>query len=322
MPAVVFAPVSLLDYQIQLPNSVVVGYQSATGILYSSLTGLRDLPQVRTGDLEKGSIDGMYPGLNLLGLRSLVIQWDTTGALVPVETALQTLSGALQSVPDPTAVVMTAGDYLRQQAGIGAVKPISAIAVKLPGRTYSTLLFGRPVKHALKLDQQYQFGQAKPTTQWDCPDGAIYDFTTVTGTCGLPSPTSGLTWGSAFPWSWGSSTGGSFTLNNTGSYYATPYFVVKGPCTNPIITNQATGQYIALNITLAATDVLTVDTQSGVVTLNQTATAAPNRNGAVRVGSTYFRVAAGTTTIGFSSSDSTAVTGSLTGYLLPTSSTI
>lgn len=322
MPAVVFAPVTLLDYQIQLPNNTIVGYQSATGVLFSSITGLVDLPQIRTGDLEKGSIDGMYPGLNLLGLRSVQIQWDTTGAIVGIEQARSTLAAALQSVPDPASVAMTVGDYLRQQAGIGATKPVSAIQVKLPTRPYGTLLFGRPVKHALKIDRNYQFGQAAPVTQWDCPDGAIYDNNLVTGTAGLPSPTSGLVWGSAWPWSWGSSTGGSFTLNNTGSYYATPFFVVKGPCTNPVITNQATGQYIALNIALGAADVLTVDTQSGVVSLNQTATAAPNRNGAVRVGSTFFRVAAGTTTIGFSSSDSTGVTGTLTGYLLPTSSTI
>jgi len=39
---------------------------------------------------------------------------------------------------------MTAGDWLRQNAGIGTIKPVSMLQIQLPNRTYPLYLFGRP----------------------------------------------------------------------------------------------------------------------------------------------------------------------------------
>jgi hypothetical protein len=307
--------VPLQNYQVQLPGAVIVG--AGTGVNLLSVTGLRDLAAIRSGDESRPLADGAYPGLAYLGERVLTIKWDLTMA-AGLETGLQVLSAGFQNVPDPSAVCMTAGDYLRQQAGIGATKPVSALQLQLPGRAVALMVFGRPTKHAVPIDLDYQWGQAHPVSEWTSPDGVIYDATVVPGTTTLPSPTSGLTWAAAFPWTFGSSAGGSLSLSNSGNYPANPLFVIQGPVSYPKITNTVTGQFVYLNIVLGAADTLVVDHQAGTVTLNATA----NRNNAVAAGSSFFTLAPGTTSVGFSSADSSAVAGTLTGYLLPTYSTV
>ncbi|WP_229232956.1 phage distal tail protein [Sinomonas cyclohexanicum] len=140
----------------------------------------------------------------------------------------------------------------------------------------------------------------------------------TSASCGLQNPTSGGTFPATFNYTFGASSGGSITLNNTGLYNTPPYLVVKGPCQNPAITNNGTGQYIRLNTTLTGADTLAIDTQSGTVTLNGTA----NRNNIVDPTSTFFTLPPGPTSLQFSSSDSAAVTGTLTGYIVPAYSTI
>jgi hypothetical protein len=304
--------VSVQDWQIVLPTGVTVGAGTAVNIM--GVDGLRDLTGLRSGDIPRAQSDGVYPGLNLLGERPVTIKWELTLAPGGVENALQILAAGFQNVPDPSTVCMTAGDYLRQQAGVGAIKPVSMLQVKLPGRAAPFFLFGRPTKHTVPIDLNYQFGQVHPVSEWTSSDGTIYDGTVVTGTVGLPTPSTGLAWPAPFPWTFGASTGGSITLNNTGAYAARPVFILQGPLSYPTISNQNTGQFIKLNIVLGASDVVVIDHQAGVVTLNSNS----NRNNTVLVGSSFFACAPGATTIGFASGDSVAVTGTLTASIFPT----
>jgi hypothetical protein len=108
------------------------------------------------------------------------------------------------------------------------------------------------------------------------------------------------------------------TVTNNGYYPANPYFTLGGPLTNPTITNSATGQVLKLNITLGDMDFLEIDTQSGNVTLNGQA----NRNNAVAVGSSFFKLPPGDTILDFTSMDSTRVPGTFNCYLLPTYSAV
>jgi hypothetical protein len=248
----------------------------------------------------------------------VTFKWELTLAPGGVENALQTLAAGWQNIPDPSTVCMGAGDWLRQQASVGTIKPVSMLQIKLPGRPYPLYLFGRATKYSPPIDLNYQFGQVQVTSEWTSPDGAIYDGNLVNGTAGLPSPTSGMSWPASWPWTFGASTGGTISLNNTGSYPARPVFVLQGPLSYPTISNQNTGQFMKLNIVLGATDVVVVDTQAGVVTLNGTS----NRNNTVLVGSSFFACAPGATTIGFASGDSVAVAGTLSAYLLPTYSAV
>lgn len=302
-------------WQIQLPTGTVVGAGTSVNIV--SIAGLRDLAALRTSDQPKAQSDGVYPGMNRLGERSVQIVWDVTLASGGVESALQTLAAAFQNIPDPASVCMTAGDYLRQQAGVGTTKTVSMLQIQLPVRSKPLYLFGRPTKYSPPIDNNYQYGKVQIATEWVSADGVIYDGTVVTGNAGLPAPTSGMSFPASFPWTFGSSSGGSFSMNNTGSYPAKPFFLINGPISYPVLTNTNTGEFIALDIALASGDTLTVDHQAGVVTYN-----GANRNNVVRVGSSFFTCAAGNTTIQITSGDSTQVSGTATGYLLPTYSAV
>lgn len=312
MPAVVFVATTLSNFQIFI-NSATTILGAGTDVQFMGITGLRDLPEIRSGDVNRGQRDGALAGLNFVGKRTVGINYQITRTTGGTEAALSLVTAAHQNAIDPSTIVMTSGDYLRQKAGVGPVKPVYGAMVQLPSRANPLLFFGRPTRFNAPIDTDYNYGRININTEWSCPDGLLYDNTIVTGACGLPNPTSGTTFPATFNLTFGASSGGSFQLNNTGAYATFPYFTITGPVANPVISNQATSQQIKLNITLAPTDVLGIDCQSGTVTLNGTA----NRNNTVDISTTFFGLGPGNNTIGYGSSDSTAVASQLTGYALP-----
>lgn len=309
---------TLNNYQLGMPNGTILG--ANTGVELAGITGLLDMPGIRQQDSPRGQQDGYVAGMNYVGERVVTVTYQITrlpSGTVP-ETYRALAAAAHKNVKDPSTVVLSGGEYLRQYAGIGPVKPVNAVQIQLPSRTDPLMFFGRVTKYSTPLDLNYGYGQINPTSEWTCPDGLLYDPAVSSATCGLPNPTSGLTFPASAPFVFGASTGGSISLNNTGTYEAAPYFVITGPCTYPTIYNTATGEQVTLNLTLGASDVVTIDTQSGVVTLNVTG----NRNTAVATGSVMFKLPAGVSSVGFGTLDSAPVAGTLTGYLLPTYDTV
>ena len=312
MPAVVFVAATLSNYQIYISSAgTILG--NGTDVGFMGTTGLRDLPPIRQGNVNRGQRDGALPGLNLIGERTVGINYQITRTTSGTEAVLALVTAAHQNVIDPATVCMTSGDYLRQQAGVGATKPVYGAMVQLPNRTSPLIFFGRPTRFSAPIDTDFNYGRVNIQTEWSCPDGLLYDNAIISGSCGLPNPTSGMTFPATFPLNFGASSGGSFQMNNTGAYTSAPYFTVTGPVSNPIISNQTTGQQIKLNLVLGASDVIGIDCQSGTVTLNGTA----NRNTNVDITTQFFGLTPGVNTIGYGSSDSTAVTSQLTGYALP-----
>ncbi|MGN6724107.1 MAG: phage distal tail protein [Marmoricola sp.] len=316
MPAVVYAPVTLNPYQIYLSiTGIVLG--AGTDVNVQAIRGLRSLLGVRQGDQPKAQQDGTYPGFNLLGSRTVQVDWRIIRPSGTTEAALAQLSAAWQNIIDPSTVILRAGDFLRQYA-LGSNTPVSSMQVQLPNRAYPLLVFGRPTKMDLPIDTSFQWGDLTIPTEFTCTDGLVYDSNIVYASTGLPNPTSGLTFNATPNFVFGASSGGTLTLNNTGLYATAPFFKITGPCTNPAIVNATTGAQVKLNTTLGASDTITVDCQNGAVTLNGSA----NRNNIVDPASTFFTVAPGSTTIRFTSTDGTAIAGTLTGYLLPAYSTV
>lgn len=315
MTVIIYGTTTLTPWQVQLASGAIVG--AGSGINLSTIGGLRDLPAIRVNDQERGQDDGAYPGTSYLGERVVPIQWELTLA-TGMETALQTLAAGYQNVTDPDTVVMTGGAYLEQHAGVANVGlPLSAIQIQLPGRAYPFVVFGRPSKYTVPINTAYQWGQVQVSTEWTSPDGLLYDGSIASASTGLPTPTTGLSWPAAFPWSFGASTGGLITLNNTGGYRTSPLIVIQGPVSFPRVTNTNTGEYMDYNIVLASTDTLVINHQTGVVTLNGSA----NRNNIVNVGSTFYTMAPGNTSLTFSSKDAAAVAGTMTAYIMPAYST-
>lgn len=311
MPAVVFAATTLAKYQVFV-SSTSTTFGAGTDVGLISITGLRDLPGIRQGNVPRGQRDGALPGLNLVGERTVGITYQITTTTAGTEAALASVTAAHQNVIDPATICMTSGDYLRQKSGAGAAKPVYGAMVQLPTRANPLVFFGRPVRFNAPIDADFQFGRVNINTEWNCPDGLLYDNTIISASCGLPNPTSGATFNAAFNLTFGASAGGSFQLNNTGAYNTHPFFTITGPVSYPVITNQTTGQQIKLNIVISAGDLLTVDCQSGTVTLN-----GANRNNVVDITTSFFPLAPGNNTIGYGSADSVAVASQLTGYALP-----
>jgi hypothetical protein len=122
--------------------------------------------------------------------------------------------------------------------------------------------------------------------QWSCPDPAAYSAarhttnvapgglgygrTYTTPSPGTPTNTSTWTFPRVYPAMSGQPTA---SVVNAGTLRTDPVITIYGPCTNPAIYNDTAGQVIAVGtagtpLTLASTDVLTVDGRNRAVYLN------------------------------------------------------
>jgi len=88
-------------------------------------------------------------------------------------------------------------------------------------------------------------------------DFLIYGETEATATLTLPI-SGGMTFPFSFPAQFGSSSGGSATVTNSGTMNTAPVVVFNGPLLNPRLYNDTTGQVLGLDITLVAGDAITV----------------------------------------------------------------
>ena len=299
----------MLQYQVAYLG-VTLG--NGTPVNLSGITGLRALAPLRTGDVPRGSADGNFSGLNYLDARMVHMDF-LIAATTNAETAIRSVASVFGvNITDATAYAMTVGRYLTGILG-GNTLPPSMLTIQLPGRTYPIACFGRPDAFDLPIDDNYQYGWVAVSAEFKVPDGVLYDLNVQQATCGLQSPTAGLRFPVTFPATFGSSSGGSVSVNNTGTYRTHPVIRFTGPCTTPVATLNSTGQYVGVNIGLAAGDTVIVDTQAGTITLNGTAL----RNNNILPGSTFFTLPTGAQSVGFSTSDAITVAGTMTVAAMP-----
>ncbi|MDP9356962.1 MAG: phage tail family protein [Chloroflexota bacterium] len=98
-----------------------------------------------------------------------------------------------------------------------------------------------------------------------------------------------------YPRLYGASSGGSGNAINEGNADASPVITFTGPIPNPSLTNELTGERLALNLVLAAGDVVTVDTDGRTI-VQGTST---NRMGARASGSTFWKLPPGSSPLRF-----------------------
>jgi hypothetical protein len=139
--------------------------------------------------------------------------------------------------------------------------------------------------------------------QMTAPDPLRQGTEVHTATCGLPRPGPGIT----FPLDFGDSglqfgepVSGSLGLTNAGTAISLPLWTVTGPCDQPVIRNDSTGQRLAFGLRLLDGDTLTVDVAARTVLLG-----GASRRAALLPRSTWFGLPPGNTTIGFDALDST-----------------
>ncbi|KDN86702.1 phage tail domain-containing protein [Kitasatospora cheerisanensis] len=159
------------------------------------------------------------------------------------------------------------------------------LVIRLAGETQ--LVHARVFARRLPDDAQAAQGTPAVTIAWEATDPRRYDLTEQVVTTALPQPGLGLDWAdggtpAGLDWhdgesppglDWGADTStGNVTCVNAGDAPAHPLLEIRGPVTLPSVTVVETGQVLEYDITLAASDVLTVDTWGGTVTLASGAT--------------------------------------------------
>jgi hypothetical protein len=269
-----------------LYNGLSFGQDLTIGVVSS--TGIDDLPDMATGDVQRPRDHGLLAGLDYLAGRSVVLNMVAWAG--PGFTLAQVID-QLKAAFSPQ------------------VSTVSPLQFCRPGQTTRQILC-----RARKFTGGVQGGRTggvwTGAVQLDAEDPRIYDAVQQSQLVTLPTPSSGMTFPATFPLTFGGTTGGGgqISANNAGDFATRPVAVIAGPCVNPRIENVTTGQSISLNITLGPSDTLTIDFDAHTVFLNGTG----SRYAAVIPGSTFFELPPGTSLVEFFSQDASPTGATLT----------
>lgn len=99
-----------------------------------------------------------------------------------------------------------------------------------------------------------------------------------------------------YPRHYGASSGGSGVATNGGNAEASPLLTFSGPAPNPSLTNERTGERLALNLILAPGDLVTVDMDRRTIVQGTTT----GRMGARVPGSTFWKLPPGASPLRYS----------------------
>ena len=172
-------------------------------VQFKNIKGLRAHPGQRSGDVPKGRQDGVNAGLNYLNARVFTIDLLAFNPTVAFETVLASITAAFQPITDPTYQL-----------------PLEFL---LPGWATSRIINCRCTNGAIDIDDAFQYFKSAIPIEMTAADPLIYGSSVKTaGPTGLPSPTAGVRFDITFPVTFGSSTGGSFVVNNAGNYITAP----------------------------------------------------------------------------------------------------
>ena len=234
--------------------------------------GFDDLPTLRKGDIARSGDHGMFRGSDWLGERVVGFKLRIVG---------QANQAALDALIDS----------LRQATIVQTSQELPLIV------NGNRLINCRPSRRFVPdpIDE-WQSWTVAPEIEFTATDPRIYDSTLQQPNAGLATVSGGVTFPATFPLSFGApASGGYIFVTNNGTFETRPVAVIQGPVTNPSIQNVTSGQTLAFSITLGNTDTLTVDFNARTVLLNGTG----NRYNAITVGSSWFTLAPGNSTIRF-----------------------
>jgi hypothetical protein len=227
---------------------------------WREIEGWEELPALDSGTVLRAGGHGAFPGQLLAQPRTVTL----TGLVVraPVDTLGQVIS----DLNAATAVVV---DEI-------------PLVVQLDGRG-PLMVWARVTRRAVPVGKGYRLGTiVGGAVEFTASDPRRYSVDEQSAQTGLPRPEPGLDWTTApggLDWTtapggldWGAAgVIGSMTANNTGDAPTHPVVEFRGPATMPSLLQQETGAVLEYDLTLAAADVLTIDTAAGTVLLNGSA---------------------------------------------------
>lgn len=227
-------------------NGLPIGRGSRYAV--TSLAGLDDLPDQRTGD-EPRDDRGDDTGNDVTGARTVELGLGLHG---DSPTHLRQLVQALRAATMPNQLV---GLYLYDSTRV---------------------VFGKVRRRSIPYDAQLLRRTGEALLQLYCPDPLVYDATLQVATVHLPVTTgTGIAPPLTPPFSSGAgSSAGSALCDNGGYSDMWPLLTIRAGAAslvNPAVENTTTGERIELTATMAAGDELVLDAANGLITLNGTA---------------------------------------------------
>lgn len=233
------------DGQLQY-GSLLMGTGTPYRLAAGGLRGWNDLPPLDQANVSRPSAAGSWPGSIYPGERT--IETDLTLYVADVSTypaVLAALRAATApSGPEQPLVIQMGGQQL--QCG-----------VRCTGR--------------LGGEDGYALGVDRVSLKWTATDPRRYSVAAYSADTAPPVGGTGLTWPISWPLSWGSSgTGGTVYIANAGDWNTPLTITIRGPLTTPAVYRQDTYDVLELDTTLAAGDVVVIDTLADTLTLNGT----------------------------------------------------
>jgi hypothetical protein len=212
-----------------------------------ALTGWEDTPGLDRGNVARPARHGSWAGRNYSQER--IITWKSivsTPVLAdfgPAVTALRRATPIVDDDFDSPLVIRTKG-----------------------GETH--LVYGRINNRALPNNKYAGIGRGKATLQWTCADPLRYSVTEHSAAIPQPTAGSGLTYPLTYPLDYGTAgESGSRIVTNAGDARAFPTIAIAGPCATPSVTLVGSGLTIELDLAIAASETVLIDTNAGTVTL-------------------------------------------------------
>lgn len=263
-----------------------------------------DLPKVRNQDPDRPLDSGQFEGLDYMSGRDITLKLHSQFAS---NAAMRSALTALETVMNPPEDAVTEYPIWFQRPG----NPLLCCQV-------------RPRQFRLTSDRKTSSPKIyQPLCQLHATSAYVYG-PTQSQTIQVPGVSAGFAFNLAFNLSFGG--GGSvgvLTINNTGVVSARPVFFFTGPMIVPTITNGSltNNPFISVNMTLAAGDLLVVDTDLDGPSIVYYA--AGSSSGSSRLinlvsGSTPFKLQVGTNKLVLTSQDSAPTGGTCEVMWAPT----
>jgi hypothetical protein len=238
---------SLNNYSFAWNNFVFGGAGSPYQI--QSVDGLEALPDIRTQDDNRGYNDGMFSGRDFLAGRKITLH---LLVLAGNGNSAQTNFNLLQQALQPQQTGTTPLQF--QLSPSGGLQRINARV--------------RTSKAA--VDPEYTYGFIKAQYDFFCPDPKYYDDTQQSASLSVSNPL-GRTYNRVYNLVFGGgSTGTTTSVINNGWATTYPVITMNGPIRNPLFGNTTSGTYLQLTGSYSSSDILVVDLDQKLVTLNGT----------------------------------------------------
>ncbi len=212
-----------------------------------ALTGWEDSPGLDRGSVPRPARHGSWSGRDYAQDR--VVSWKCmVGSGIVSEfgelvTTLRRATAISDSDEDAPLVIRTRG-----------------------GETL--LAYGKIAQRFMPNNKAAGIGRGTASLQWICSDPRRYSV--IEHSTAIPQPTAGggLDYPLDYPLDYGAAgESGSRIITNAGDARSSPTIAITGPCATPSITLVDSGLTIELNLAIAASETVLIDTNAGTVTL-------------------------------------------------------